>query len=170
MSREWNRLDQEMKDIIGVSQEKGPVKLSQIAQSLAVEVKSATLKPGISGEIRKKDDGSYRIRVNRHDPKKRQRFTVAHELAHFLLHRDKIGDGIEDDKLYRSTLSDSIEHEANRLAADILMPKNLIDAAIDAAEEKGLGDKILFAADELNVSESAMAIRFEVLGLDPDDA
>ncbi|GAB5481992.1 MAG: hypothetical protein Pars92KO_17490 [Parasphingorhabdus sp.] len=170
MSGEWNRLDQETKDKIEVFQEKGPVKLSLIAQALEVEVKSATLKPGISGEIKRKDGDGYRIRVNRHDPKKRQRFTVAHELAHFLLHQDQIGDGIEDDKLYRSTLSDRTEQEANRLAAEILMPRNLVEDALEAAEEKGVGDKVLFVADELNVSESAMAIRFEVLGIDPNGA
>ena len=56
----------------------------------------------------------------------RRRFTIAHEIAHFLLHRDKIGDQLSDDAMYRSSLSSDDERAANRLAADILMPMGLI--------------------------------------------
>ncbi|WP_198152587.1 ImmA/IrrE family metallo-endopeptidase [Tsuneonella dongtanensis] len=133
-------------------------------------MKAATLSPGISGEITRAPDGTYTIRVNRHDPKRRQRFTVAHELAHFLLHRDQIGNGIQDDKLYRSSLSDRREQEANRLAADILMPPHLIDAALNDAIEKDVGDRLAHLANELNVSEPAMSVRLETLRIDIDGA
>ncbi|MDP9139968.1 MAG: ImmA/IrrE family metallo-endopeptidase, partial [Pseudomonadota bacterium] len=96
---------------------------------------------------------------NRHDPPKRQRFTVAHEIAHFLLHRDDIGDGISDDVLYRSNLSDKREQQANRLAADILMPATLIANAKEDAEEKGVGDVALYLSEMFVVSEAAMQIK-----------
>jgi Zn-dependent peptidase ImmA (M78 family) len=170
MSREWRRLSEKIREMIESFQDDGAVKLSEIARQLGVEVKAATLKPGLSGEIKRKPDGGFRIRVNRHDPKRRQRFTVAHEIAHFLLHQDQIGDGIEDDKLYRSELSDRREQEANRLAADILMPERLIRFALEEAEEKDVGDKALYLANQLDVSESAMSIRMESLGIDADGA
>lgn len=168
MSREWRELSPQIRATIEQFQDDGAVKLRSIANALGVEVKAATLSPGISGEIKKIAENQYSIRVNRHDPKKRQRFTVAHELAHFLLHREQIGNGIQDDKLYRSTLSDRREHEANRLAACILMPAGLIRQALNDAEEKGVGDKLIYLANELEVSESAISIRLESLGIDID--
>ena len=160
MSPEWHRLEPNVRGQIEQFQDAAPVRLPDLARALGVQVKAATLAPGISGEIRPSPDGgSYVIRVNRHDPPKRQRFTVAHELAHFLLHRDEIGSGIEDDVLYRSSLSDRREQQANRLAADILMPSPLLMEAQEAAEEKGVGDVVLYLAEQFGVSEAAMRIK-----------
>lgn len=159
MSPEWNRLDPAVRAQIEAFQDAPPVRLPDLARALGVPVKAATLGPGISGEIRPDDDDGFVIRINRHDPPKRQRFTVAHELAHFLLHRDEIGNGIEDDVLYRSSLSDRREQQANRLAADILMPGRLVAEAREAAEEKGVGDVVLYLADLFAVSEAAMRIK-----------
>lgn len=159
MSPEWNRLDPAVRAQIEAFQDAPPVRLPELARALGVPIKAATLGPGISGEIRPDDDGSFVIRINRHDPAKRQRFTVAHELAHYLLHRDEIGTGIEDDVLYRSSLSDRREQQANRLAADILMPGELLAEAREAAEEKGVGDLVLYLADLFAVSEAAMRIK-----------
>ncbi|TXC69601.1 ImmA/IrrE family metallo-endopeptidase [Sphingomonas ginsenosidivorax] len=159
MSPEWNRLTPAVRVQIEAFQDAPPVRLPELARALGVSVKASTLGPGISGEIRPADDGGFVIRINRHDPPKRQRFTVAHELAHFLLHSDEIGNGIEDDVLYRSSLSDRREQQANRLAADILMPGDLVAEAREAAEEKGVGDVVLYLADLFAVSEAAMRIK-----------
>ena len=161
MSPEWNRLDPAVRAQIEAFQDAPPVRLPELARALGVPIKAATLGPGISGEIRPDADGCFVIRINRHDPAKRQRFTVAHELAHYLLHRDEIGTGIEDDVLYRSSLSDRREQQANRLAADILMPGELLAEAREAAEEKGVGDVVLYLADLFAVSEAAMRIKVE---------
>lgn len=158
MSPEWNELEPDVKALIETFHDAAPIRLPDLARMLGVKVKAATLAPGISGEIRPEGEG-FVIRVNRHDPAKRQRFTVAHELAHFILHRDDIGNGIRDDVLYRSNLSDRREAQANRLAADILMPKNLLDDARGEAEEKGVGDIALYLADQFAVSEAAMRIK-----------
>jgi hypothetical protein len=160
MSSEWNKLDPAIRNQIEAFQDAPPVKLPDLARALGVPIKAATLGPGISGEIRPAGDG-FVIRINRHDPPKRQRFTVAHELAHFLLHRDQIGNGIEDDVLYRSSLSDWREQQANRLAADILMPSALLTEAKEAAEEKGVGDMVLYLSELFGVSEAAMRIKVE---------
>jgi Zn-dependent peptidase ImmA (M78 family) len=159
MSAEWNKLDQNVRETIMQFQDVPHVRLPALAEALGVPIKAATLAPGISGEIRPKEGGGYVIRINRHDPPKRQRFTVAHELSHFLLHADQIGEGIQDDVLYRSNLSDRREWEANRLAADILMPETLLAEAKEAAEEKGVGDMVLYLSELFSVSEAAMRIR-----------
>ncbi|WP_404373127.1 ImmA/IrrE family metallo-endopeptidase [Sphingomonas sp. MMS24-J45] len=96
-----------------------------IAQKFGIEVISITLPADISGLIRQLStkDQSYQIQVNNTDVPVRQRFTVAHEIGHFLLHKQSIGtDGITDSILYRSKLSDRLEAEANRMAAALLLP------------------------------------------------
>ena len=157
-SFEWHRLGEAEKQIITNAQQDLPVKLAVIAKELGVSLKSATLDAGISGEI-KRIDNTYLIRVNRHDVKERQRFTVAHELAHYLLHRDSIGDGIVDDILYRSTLSDNLEAEANRLAADILMPWNKLVEIMNSMPEMRIEEKIERLAKIAEVSTTAVKIR-----------
>jgi Predicted Zn peptidase len=159
-SREWAKLSVDVQALIEAQQQSAPIKLSEIARQLGVVVRSATLPVGISGEIRPSvGAGNFTIKVNRHDDPKRQRFTVAHELAHFLLHREYIGNGLSDDVLYRSSLSDTKEAQANRLAADILMPRHLIEELkirlLDA------DDVISDLAEAFNVSTTAMQIRVD---------
>src|SRR5690606_15966338 len=103
--------------------------------------------------------GKVVIRVNRHDVKERQRFTLAHEIAHFLLHRDQIGEGITDDILYRSSLSDAKEAQANRLAADIVMPWTLIQRSLETYTDLKLEQKIERLAQEAEISTTAIKIR-----------
>ncbi|WP_428334290.1 ImmA/IrrE family metallo-endopeptidase [Novosphingobium sp.] len=106
-----------------------PVKIGLIAEALSIEVESTTLPPNISGSIRRinQNPNFYKIEVNNTDVGIRQRFTVSHEISHYLLHRPEIDStGITDTILYRSNLSDKKEIEANRLAAAILMPWQLI--------------------------------------------
>ena len=103
-----------------------------------------------------------------HQPRKhhrnRQRFTVAHELAHYLEHRPHIiGDGLTDDigVLFRSNqsgVSFNMEREANRIAAEILMPEKLLEAAIESGDYKTKRQ----LADYFGVSEEALSIRLGV--------
>jgi predicted transcriptional regulator len=163
-SREWATIDPDTRTGLANHLLSPPISLSAIAQSLGVKVVSSVLPAGISGEIRP-DPGTpsgFIIRVNKNDSSRRQRFTVAHELAHFLLHRDVIGNGVTDDVLYRSTLSDAREAQANRLAADLLMPRSLIDDWMKRAETLRVDDTVEFLSDKFNVSSAAMKIRLGV--------
>lgn len=161
MSREWQTLEPALRAVIEAHQTAVPIKLSAIAQALGVKLRASTLPLGISGEIRPDAESTsgFAVRVNRHDGARRQRFTIAHELSHFLLHKDQIGDGITDDVLYRSEISDAREAEANRLAADILMPRNLVAEWIDRARALGVDDIPTYLAEKFDVSEAAMKIR-----------
>lgn len=158
-SKEWGGLGLAEVNAIQQNQLVLPVKISEIAKALNLVVQAATLPAGISGEIRPAGEGKYRIRVNRHDSRGRQRFTVSHEIAHYLLHRDQIGDGISDDVLYRSSLSDSREAEANRLAADILMPIDAVRAEVGRRLDKSDDEIIEELASIFDVSSAAMSIR-----------
>lgn len=158
-SKEWNGLPENQRGILARFQQEFPVKVGSVAKELGVTIKISTLPAGISGEIRELD-GAIVIKVNRHDSKERQRFTIAHEISHFLLHKDRIGDGIIDDVLYRSCLSDELEAQANRLAADIVMPWTLIKRSLDRINAEKLEQKIEIIANEAEVSVIAMKIRF----------
>jgi Zn-dependent peptidase ImmA (M78 family) len=164
-SSEWRAIDGDTRGKLTQHLREAPVSLSAIAQSLGVKVVSSVLPNGISGEIRPDEstDSGFIIRVNKNDPARRQRFTVAHELAHFLLHRDMIGNGVTDDVLYRSTLSDSREAQANRLAADLLMPRTLVDEWIERARSLRVeDDPVEFLSDKFGVSTAAMKIRLGI--------
>lgn len=137
-----------------------PVPVGALAKALGLKVVVAALPLNISGMIKPDDDGgTFVIKVNRFEPKARQRFTIAHEIAHFLLHRDRIQAGIVDSVLYRSKLSSRIEAEANRLAADIVMPRDKIREK-KSLENDYFGDQLVeYLANEFGVSKQAMGIR-----------
>jgi Zn-dependent peptidase ImmA (M78 family) len=142
-------------------QKVAPVEVIGLANSLGVKVYYTDWPSDVSGRIQKdaKLGGAsgYAILVNKNHHENRRRFTVAHEIAHFVLHRHEIGDGVFDDALYRSGLSQKIEIEANKLAADILMPWPLINEAFG----KGINTIDALAA-RFAVSKSAMSIRLGV--------
>ena len=138
-----------------------PVKLGALATALGIHVFKSTLKPGISGLIEPSDDSpsGYQIKINRHEPVERQRFTLAHEISHFILHRFEIGPGLIDDTLYRSKLSDRKEVEANKLASQIVMPSSAINAEFALVTHLEASEKIEVLAKKFRVSKEAMRIR-----------
>ncbi len=149
-------------DVLKRHQKEAPVQTVPIANEIGIDVYKTLEWPNdLSGMIQKSEEyageSGYAIFVNASHPETRRRFTIAHEISHFVLHRNLIGDGIKDDALYRSGLSSAVEAGANRLAADILMPWRLINSAID----KGI-DRIDALAVHFNVSKSAMSIRLGV--------
>lgn len=138
-----------------------PVQVGALAQALGLGVFRSTLQPGISGQIEPDQDfpAGFAIKVNRHESKMRQRFTIAHEIGHFALHRDRIGNGIRDTILYRSKLSNSLEAEANRFAATLLMPISKIRSSLIARSLARTREAAKVLAEEYEVSVDAMEIR-----------
>jgi IrrE N-terminal-like domain len=108
---------------------RAPVDISGLAAALGVNVWQGTLGTNAGEIFRDLKSGGfsgYSIRVNASDPPVRKRFTAAHELAHFLRHRNRFTNRLIDDRMYRSGLGSGVEAEANRLAADLLMPRRLL--------------------------------------------
>lgn len=157
-SFEWNSLKDFQRQIILQHQASFPVAVGAIAKDFGITVMKSTMPGSISGEIRE-TEGKVTIKVNRHDVKERQRFTIAHEIAHFLLHRDRLANGITDDVLYRSGLTDDLERQANRLAADIIMPYNLIQVALANLNSLQAEEKLKNISELAQVSLAAVRIR-----------
>jgi len=147
-----------------------PVQLGELAKELGVSaVKISSFRTGISGQIAK-EGGQYVIRVNRNEARERQRFTIAHELAHFLLHRpliDDSPDGITDNVLYRSGAPQEVEYEANRLAADLIMPVVQLKMMVESYFNGILNDAAIEKlASDFGVSKAAMEIQLsKVIGV-----
>ena len=153
------RIRNEDLDILKTFSSDIPVKVGALADALGLKVVVATLPMNISGLIQPEADAGFVIKVNRFESKERQRFTIAHEIAHYLIHRDKIDAGVVDSVLYRSKLSSRTEAEANRLAADIVMPRQAIAAAVRGKGEIQSDRVVQELASTFGVSKQAMAIR-----------
>lgn len=140
-----------------------PVSLEYIANSVGVDYEYRSMSDGTYGALTKVEDreGSqrFRITVNRDDTRVRQRFTFAHELAHYFLHAQQVPpDGIRENiflRAFNGNYSSEMEREANRLAAHILMPYTKIKAALEE------GGSLVHLASIFDVSTQAMAIRLE---------
>ncbi len=103
----------------------------------------------------------------------RRRFTAAHELGHFVLHRETMGGfrADTDDTLREADdgATDQMEKEANRFAVELLMPAEVCHAR--AEELRRLhgccprGVLVYRLASELLVSREAMRYRLQGLGV-----
>jgi len=162
-SREYTSLPPEVRQAIDEYLTEFPVKLGAIAKRLGVKVLLSTLPRGTSGQIGQ-ENGDFVIRINRHEAKHRQRFTLAHELAHFLLHRDRIvaEGGWSENVLLRSGQPANIEYEANRLASDLVIPSAQLTEA--TAEYSGpiTSEVIEDLARRFGVSTAAMEIKLQM--------
>jgi hypothetical protein len=149
-------LDSKTKSLIQRLQPSAPVNIAAIAKVLGCSVwESHDLPDDIAGKLFKDEkhggEHQYSIVVRAQDPLVRKRFTVAHELAHFLLHRHLLGSEVVDDALFRSKLSTPVEAQANGFAADLLMPWHLLTPVV----MRPLAELALM----FQVSEQAMSIR-----------
>lgn len=161
IKNEWDKIGFTQQELIKKYVSELPVKLGALASELGIKVTLSSLPMNCSGLIHKTDTG-YEIKINRHESRERQRFTLAHEIAHFLLHRhiiDNTVNGIRDDVLYRSGEPKQIEYEANRLAADLIMPKNQILKRLSKFGSRISEELIDNLAEEFGVSKAAMEIR-----------
>ena len=149
-----------------------PVNIEAIIRDLGITVnKNAELPNGISGQIKRTGD-TFEISSAVGEHYYRQRFSMAHELGHYVLHRDLIGAGVDDDTKYRSTSIGDLyntaidqihERQANAFAASVLIPEKLLRAKIDKLADQDVTLRDLYTA--FQVSPSAMKWRLSNLGL-----
>lgn len=153
-----------------------PVEIVRICKENGLKVFEEYLNPDVSGLIvvDEKEWPKYEtnqfIVVNLADLAARKRFTIAHELAHFLLHRN--GDKLyaHRDMVNNGGFRNSIEQEADYFAANILMPEKLIREKVEMLKEEVWGKIPDFAlvkevACNFAVSEAAARIRLKQLGI-----
>lgn len=152
--------------------QRAPVPIDKIAKSKGVQIIRHPIDiEDVSGFLYH-DKNKTVIITNSEHSDVRQRFTIAHELGHYLLHE---GHPVHVDRGFsvkmRDDLSskgvDTYEIEANNFAAELLMPKQMLEEDLMAIEDINLfeGDAIQKMAKKYKVSSQALTIRLTSLGL-----
>ncbi len=139
-----------------------PVRVFDLARELGLGPAPTPLPENISGLIRRKPDGEWEIVVNSIQSTNRQRFTVAHEIGHFIFHRERLANGVSDTLAYRAddiempnpNIGWEQERQANNFAVNLLAPAPLLRAA----QAAGLTSDQDLAA-RFQMSRAAMRIR-----------
>jgi Zn-dependent peptidase ImmA (M78 family) len=144
-----------------------PVAIEIVARRLNLTMEAAALGENVSGMLVVKS-GRGAIGYNSAHARVRQRFTISHEIAHYLLHAKKGEKAqlfIDRHVTFRrdetsSSGVDRDEVEANQLGAALLMPKGLVQLEIKT-HELNLDDEeaISLLAKRFNVSTAAMSNR-----------
>ncbi|BCE02406.1 ImmA/IrrE family metallo-endopeptidase [Marinicellulosiphila megalodicopiae] len=146
--------------------EKFPVDPVSIGQKLGIRIVDAVLPEDIAGALLKKIGEGPIIMLHGKDPINRKRFTLAHELGHYVhrLERGHFDDQEIDHVDHRNQDSrkgsDEEEISANRFAASLLMPaqkvKSLCKHKVDVYQ----------LSEFFKVSTSAMKYRLNTLEID----
>lgn len=150
-----------------------PVDIEKVARELGAELKKQLFDEDLSGFSISKDEHKF-IGVNVSESDNRQRFTIAHEIGHLLLHAKKRVSYDQGVMMLRDSHSkdgtDLHEIEANTFAAELLMPETALRG--DLTQLKGVDlmssgrqsrRAIHWLANRYGVSEQAMTIRLTTL-------
>ena len=152
----------------------GAVPVEMIARSLGIEIKLDKVDDELSGFI-VRDKGGKRaiIGANKSHHEHRRRFTIAHELGHFLLHEGHIIHLDENIGALRVNLrnselargEDNDEKEANLFAAELLMPAMFLREELEGKELDFLGNGNFLdrLAKKYKVSVQALTFRLAYL-------
>jgi Zn-dependent peptidase ImmA (M78 family) len=139
-----------------------PVNIDKIARSLELEIEYQPYDEPFSGVlIRNGNEATIGVNSKHHEH--RQRFTIAHEIGHYLFHQ---GDLMIDKTIsinYRGneTVVDyQKEKEANLFASELLLPTKLLTKELKKFQiDLNDDDQIKDLAQKYNVSQQALMIR-----------
>jgi Zn-dependent peptidase ImmA (M78 family) len=153
---------------------KPAVSLERIAKHLKIQIRHSPLDNELSGMAVIKN-GEAIVGVNSLHHPNRQRFTIAHEIGHHVMHGELLTGTVHIDREFKlmrnensATGNDKREREANLFASELLMPEVLIVEAlqgrgIDIEDEDGLVAEL---AKKFKVSTGAMKLRLARLMMD----
>lgn len=150
-----------------------PVPVDRIAQGLGVRIAREPFDGDLSGMLYREPKGTTVIVINSRNAPTRQRFTIAHEIAHLLHHEPTLQVDRPISVRFRNENSslalDRDEIEANQFAAALLMKREwvledaqqLVDKSPNISDE----DVLRELAVRYEVSTQAMEYRLSNLGL-----
>jgi Zn-dependent peptidase ImmA (M78 family) len=143
-----------------------PVEPQRIAMALGLKYYVADLGRELSGMLVRPANHDAEIHVNRDDSEVRRRFSCAHELGHYVLQSPE--EGLPTDEggghvFFRGPLaamgSDPAEVWANKFAAALLMPRDLVE------EMRAELPEMAILAGRFSVSVEAMRYRLQGLAM-----
>lgn len=149
-----------------------PVPVEEIADYLGINIENKIFPPDSTIDAMMIRKGKHAtIVVNDGHHHNRKRFSVAHEIGHFLLHAN---DDLYIDKKVQEQLfvftrtsakKDSDEVEANQFAAELLMPSELVTRDFLRYIESRVENFISKMAEDYQVSETALTYKLMNLKL-----
>lgn len=155
------------------------VDVKEIAENLGIRIldKPFADNPSLSGMLIRKTDQAI-MAINEAQSKQRQRFTIAHEIGHFIFDKGKdvwVDEGIGSAQIsYRMSpgsrsLYEEEEVRANKFAAALLMPEDWIRSSFENRKDDTdwINEDSLVGtlAEDYKVSMQAMFIRLLELDL-----
>ena len=116
------------------------------------------------GALKKIGEDKFEIQINSNNIKSRQRFTMAHEFAHYQLHRTEIDKLPPNEKiLFRDEKRDFREYAANQFAAELLMPtEEFLLKLKNLSTSENTIEKL---SEAFEVSKAAVSFRAQNLGV-----
>lgn len=144
-----------------------PTNIELICKCLGIRLAKENLDDELSGMAFVKSDLKYII-VNQNHHINRRRFTIAHEIAHHVMHEDYLTRNVHIDTIVLNRDSSSAEGvdrqeiEANAFAAELLMPMASMRAFLNLEIADDLAARN--AAKVFAVSPSAFTYRLLNLG------
>ena len=142
-----------------------PVEISVIVKGEGLHIDEQDFGESVSGLL-VSNNARRIIGINKTETYNRKRFTLAHELGHYVLHRhSELEEYISINKVdFRNSVSSTgevkKEREANSFAANILMPEFMIKDEVARLEKNiSVEDAIERLANTFQVSEAAMTYR-----------
>jgi len=142
-----------------------PVPVEEVARNEGATIRSGPMPSELSGFI-VREGGETIIGVNSLHHRNRRRFTVAHEIGHLRLHNFAHHVDRRFAVYYRGEGESPLEREANQFAAELLIPRRMVEdfvpASVDLLDEVELGR----IAQIFQVSTQALTFRLTNLGSD----
>ena len=137
-----------------------PLDVAAVAEKFGIRIEYVSLENDLSGILYKdEEDGSWVAQVNEDHHPNRRRYTIAHELGHFCLHRH-LKQRFEDKIFFRGGEANKPEWQANDFACAILMPEDKFREMVRSGVSK-----VEVLAKEFKVSTLALRIRAKNLGI-----
>jgi Zn-dependent peptidase ImmA (M78 family) len=147
-----------------------PVPVDRIAVELEAQIVEERMDRRMSGLL-VREPNRVLIGVNETQPPVRQRFTIAHEIGHLLLHPGRqvfLDERVNFRDETSSLAVDREEIQANAFAAELLMPSEMVLEECRRASSAGTLTRAGFVsdlADIFDVSDEAMGHRLTNLGI-----
>jgi Zn-dependent peptidase ImmA (M78 family) len=147
-----------------------PIPVETIAKLEKIEVIRVSAGWNESGFLMREKDSHPVIGINRKNSARRQRFTIAHELGHWQLHKGKpliVDHSVMINKRndVSSQATEPEEIQANQFAAALLMPEALVRERAASAGFRSRDDLIFKLASDFDVSSDSMTWRLVNLGI-----
>ncbi len=137
-----------------------PLDIEGVGNKLSIKISRTSLEDDVSGVLQEnKSDNSWELLINKNHHPNRQRYTIAHEVGHYCLHRH-LKTEFKDKIFFRGGDTTRQELQANSFASEVLMPEHEFRRLVREGTKS-----IEQLANIFKVSTLALRIRAKNLGM-----